>query len=314
MSPSLSSGSGDRHDSNAVAVSPSWNVEVDLHLHTTASDGLKSPTEIVDMAGERSLRLISITDHDTTDSLAEAAVAARKWEGLTLIPGVELSTYTANTEVHLTCHFIDSTDRALQGMLSRLVRDRETKAQQIVDRLISLGVEITWEEVKSRANGTIGRPHIARALISSGYVGSVSEAFDRYLDGGRPAYVSRMKLDTFEGLDLIHAAGGVATVAHPRTVGGLESLIGPLADAGLVGLEVYAEKYDSEMMMKFAEMADAHGLIRSGGTDYHANGTPNEVLPGANGPPPETGRLLYERALMMHGEDGVGSRFDLGSL
>ncbi len=305
---------GSRHDPESPVVSPDWQVEIDLHLHTTASDGLKTPSEIVQMAAEASLRIISITDHDTTEGLAEAQSVADALDGLTLIPGIELSTYTADSEVHLTAHFIDPANTQLLSTLRRLAQDRAIKARMIVERLAHLGINISWNDVAQRARGSVGRPHIARAMMAEGHAASISDAFDRYLDRGRPAYVSRIKLDTFEGLELIHDAGGVATVAHPRTVNGLGDLLPKLSAAGLAGLEVYAEKYQPDTAQRYAQMADQHGLVRSGGTDYHANGTSNEVLPGANGPPPETARLLYERAISHHGESGVGAKFDLESL
>ncbi len=273
-----------------------------------------SPSEVVALVRRTSLRVISITDHDTTEGLAEAQECISPWNGLTLIPGVELSTYGHRSEIHLTCHFIDVSNQPLQSTMRALVDDREVRARLMIERLDEIGLPVSWDEVSRRAGGTIGRPHIARAMIDAGYVASIAEAFDRYLSDGRPAHVPRMKLDVFEALNLVHAAGGVATVAHPRTVEGLDELIGDLVDAGLAAIEVYAEKYGAEEVMKYHEMARRYGIIESGGTDYHANGIPNEVLPGMNGPPRETARLLYERATEMHGESGVGARFDADAL
>ena len=311
---SLKSHSGARHDPKSPAVTARWPVEVDLHLHTTASDGVKTPSEVVEIIDRSSVRVFSITDHDTTDGLDEAMRAMKGRDQLTLIPGIELSTYSHGSEIHLTCHFIDIANDSLQSTLDKLAKDRATKAKQIVERLNHLGVKIEWCEVSKLAGGSVGRPHIARSMVAAGYVDSIADAFDKYLDTSAPAYVSRMKLDTFEALKLIHQAGGTATVAHPRTVDDIESLIGPLADAGLAAMEVYAEKYSAEMVRHFEHMADQHDLIKSGGTDYHANGTPNEVQPGMNGPPPDTARLLYKRAVSMHGADRVGAKFDIESL
>ncbi len=310
----MSAASSSRHDPSSAAVRPTWPVEVDLHLHTTASDGVLSPSELIQLVSRTSLRAISITDHDTTSGLVEAREAVDLVEGLTLIPGVELSTHGRVSEIHLTCHFIDVSNEALQSTMRELVEDREVRARRMIDRLDEIGLPVSWDDVSRRADGTIGRPHIARAMIDAGYVASIAEAFDRYLASGRPAHVPRMKLDVFKAIRLVHASGGVTTVAHPRTVDRLDEMIGDLVDAGLTGIEVYAEKYGADEVTKYDEMAGRYGLLRSGGTDYHANGIPNEVLPGMNGPPPETARLLYERALEMHGESGVGARFDLDAL
>ena len=294
--------SGARHDPKAaLSVTPSWPVQEDLHLHTNASDGVKTPTEVVEFVSKTSLRLFSITDHDTTSGLDEAENAALKHAGITFIPGIELSAEVGRNEIHLTCHFIDRSNQALQTELTALVKDRETKAEQIVDRLNHLGLPISWNEVIANADGAIGRPHIARAMLANGYVDSVADAFARYLSPGRPAYVPRRKLAGVHALELVHDAGGVATVAHPRTVPNIDEVLSILTPHGLAGIEVYAEKYGNDMIERYSTLAERFGLIKSGGSDYHANDTRNEILPGMNGPPPGTVRDLYRRASDMHG-------------
>lgn len=304
------SDSGARHDPRSLLIArPQWPVQEDLHLHTTASDGVKTPTEIVDQVSETSLLHFAITDHDTTSGLDEAETAADAHSHITFIPGIELSAQVEGAEIHLTCHFIDRGNRELQRELYALVEDRETKAEQIVERLGELGLPVAWDEIASNAEGAIGRPHIARAMLAAGYVDSVAEAFKLYLSPGRPAYVSRRKLDGVHALELVSGAGGVATVAHPRTVNDIGRVLAILTPAGLAGIEVYAEKYGYDMIDRYSNLADRYGLIKSGGSDYHANDTPNEVLPGMNGPPPGTVRRLYQRALDMHG-DNIGHRID----
>ena len=220
-----------------------------------------------------------------------------------------MSAEIEGSEIHLTCHFIDRLNNALQRELSALVEDRETKAEQIVERLGEMGLPVEWDEIVANAEGAIGRPHIARAMLAAGYVDSISEAFKFYLSPGRPAYVSRRKLDGVHALDLVSGAGGVATVAHPRTVSDIERVLAILAPEGLAGIEVYAEKYGYDLIDRYSNFADSYGLVKSGGSDYHANDTQNEVLPGMNGPPPGTVRELYQRAIDMHGGD-VGHRID----
>ncbi len=304
------SDSGARHDPRSYLIAPPpWPVQEDLHLHTTASDGVKSPSEIVDHVSQTSLLHFAITDHDTTSGLDEAEKAAAAHSHITFIPGIELSAQVEDTEIHLTCHFIDRGKVALQRELSALVEDRETKAEQIVERLGEMGLPVGWDEITANAEGAIGRPHIARAMLAAGYVDSVADAFRLYLSPGRPAYVSRRKLDGVHALELVNDAGGVATVAHPRTVSNIEHVLAILAPEGLAGIEVYAEKYGYDMIDRYSNLADRYGLVKSGGSDYHANDTQNEVLPGMNGPPPGTVRELYERALDAHGGD-IGHRID----
>ena len=304
------SDSGARHDPRSFLVAPpSWPVEEDLHLHTTASDGVKTPSAIVDQVSKSSLRLFAITDHDTTSGLDEAEKASAKHSHIAFIPGIELSAQVDGAEIHLTCHFIDRGNRALQGELAALVDDRETKAAQIVERLSELGIRISWDDVVENADGAIGRPHIARAMMGAGFVDSVADAFKLYLSPGRPAYVARRKLDGVHAIELVSGAGGVATVAHPRTVHNIERVLAVLAPEGLAGVEVYAEKYGYDLIDRYSNLAERFGLIKSGGSDYHANNTQNEILPGMNGPPPGTVRELYQRAMDMHGKD-IGYRID----
>lgn len=292
--------SASRYEPSAVPWRPDWPVEVDLHLHTTASDGSLTPTELINLILETDLKTVSITDHDSTEGIDEAMAAAAGSE-LTVIPGIEFGSEVGDSEVHLIGIFIDHNSTPLQATLERFRRQRIEAAQQMVGKLNELGMDITWERVSELAAGSVGRPHIARALLEKGFVSSVREAFDRYIGNDGPARIPRPKFTPVEALEIVHAAGGVGIVAHPRTVNSLEEVLPPLADAGLAGIEVFAEKYGAEHQQRFMDLANKYGLIPGGGTDYHAFGSENEVKPGMSGPPPETARLFFEAAKRRHG-------------
>ena len=171
----------------------------------------------------------------------------------------------------------------------------------MVDRLAELQRPVSWDRVVELAGGSVGRPHIARAMVEAGHVETVAEAFERYIGEKGVARVPRPKLHPVAALELIHSAGGVGVVAHPRTVNLLDELVIQLVDAGLAGIEVYAEKYASRRRDGYLDIATRHGLVPCGGTDYHAQGTVNEVTPGTNGPPPDTAANLLARAIEAHG-------------
>ena len=297
----MSGGRSSRYGSADLPPKPPHEVVVDLHLHTTASDGALSPTQLIDLVAGTSLRVISITDHDTTDGIDEAQAAVSKLPNLTLIPGIELGTQDGPSEVHLLGYFINHRDAGLRAALLRFREERVVAARLNVDKLRSMGVKITWERVRELAGGTVGRPHIAKAMVEGGYVASVRDAFDKYLGDNGIGRVSRPKLDPVDALGIIHDAGGVGAIAHPRTVKQLGRVTARLADAGLAGIEVYAEKYGPDEQAGYRSVARQNGLVECGGSDYHAFGYPNEVTPGLYGPPPDTADLLFERAQTMHG-------------
>lgn len=281
---------------------PPWPVEVDLHLHTTASDGTLTPARLIERIAETDLKVIAITDHDATEGIDEALAAASTRPHLTVIPGIEIGTEDGQSEVHLLGYFIDYRSRELQDTLTRFREERVEAARQTVRKLATLGVNISWERVRELAGGAVGRPHIARAMQEGGYVRTVSEAFERYLGSDGAARVPRPKLPPLDALDLVHRVGGVAVVAHPRTVKQVELMVSRLAAGGLAGIEVYAEKYGTEEQERYRALARTYGLIECGGSDYHAFGSENEVVPGVSGPPRETPGLLLARARAMHGE------------
>jgi predicted metal-dependent phosphoesterase TrpH len=239
----------------------------DLHIHTTASDGLLAPADVVRIAIEKGLSVIAITDHDTTDGLDEALEAARGHE-LEVIAGVELSAEQGPREVHILGYYVDHRDRDLQEKLKVLRRARWERARKMVAKLADLGLPVSWERVLEIAgdSSAFGRPHVAQALQEKGYVGSINEAFYKFIGLDGPAYVARYKLSPTQALEMIKAAGGLPVLAHPWRQ---EDVAVRLAACGLVGLEAYYPRYSQEEREKLAELAQEYGLIATGGTDFH---------------------------------------------
>ncbi len=297
---------GSRYNPSTPVVRPEWAVEVDLHLHTTASDGTLTPTQLINQISATTLKTIAVTDHDSTNGVAEAVEAATAHDHLTVIPGIELGTANHDSELHLLGYFIDPDNANLQTKLEQFREERVGVARAMVDKLAEIKRPISWERVVEMAKGSVGRPHIARAMVEAGHVETVAEAFDRFLGDKRIARVPRPKLHPVQALEMIHAAGGIGAIAHPRTVNKLNNLVKQLVEAGLVGIEVYAEKYASDRRDSYLDIATRHNLVPSGGTDYHALGAQNETLPGTNGPPPDTVAKLLDRAKQMHGSN-IGS-------
>ncbi len=270
---------------------------VDLHLHTTASDGRLTPTELVDLAAAQGLRTIAVTDHDSTEGLPEAFEAAQKHPDLTVIPGIELSTDVPGNEIHILGYCIRHQDQDVQETLKKFRQGRLDRGRRMVEKLQGMGLEITWKRVQELAgDAAIGRPHVAQALVEGGYVRDTDEAFEKYIGRNGPAYTDRTKLSPTDAIDLIKAWGGVPVMAHPLYVDDYVNYVADLKDAGLVGLEVHYAKFSSEQISELARVADRFGLVPCGGTDYHAIPDRTEFLPGANGPPPETVELLKRHA------------------
>ena len=294
---------GSRYDSKTPAVHTEWPVEVDLHLHTTASDGTLTPTQLIEQISSTTLRTVAITDHDSTEGVAEAIEAANASSNLTVIPGIELGTENEDSELHLLGYFIDIDHPNLQKILEQFRSERVDAARAMVDKLEELKRPVSWERIVEMASGSVGRPHIARAMVEAGHVETVAEAFDRFLGEKGVARVPRPKLHPVEALKLIHSVGGIGSIAHPRTVRNLNPLVDALVESGLVGIEVYAEKYNSDRRDSYIDIATRYDLVPTGGTDYHALGAKNETIPGTNGPPPNTVKELVERAVQKHGSN-----------
>lgn len=274
------------------------NAVVDLHLHTLASDGRLSPTELVHLAARQGLKTVAVTDHDTTDGLAEAFEAAKKFPGLRIIPGIELSADVPGDEVHVLGYFIDPDDAELQAELLRFREGRVARAKTMVDKLDQLGIRVEWERVQHFAgDGAVGRPHIAMALVEAGYCQEPKDAFPEYLGRNGLAYVERVKLTPVDAVRMIQRAGGAAVLAHPAYMDDMEAGIASLSGIGLAGIEVHYAKYREDTIRKLARIARQYELIPCGGSDYHGMGNSDECLPGENGPTLETVDRLEDAAL-----------------
>lgn len=246
---------------------------VDLHTHSTYSDGSDSPAEIVSAAAAAGLEAVALTDHDNLNGILEAAAAADASE-VELIPGVELSCEWQPGGMHLVVLWLEPGPGPLQDRLEILQAGRRQRNVELIELLQELDVDISYEEVVAEAGGTgVGRPHVAAVLVRKGVVGSIPEAFDLYLASGRPAYVERYRLPPEEAIELARASGAVPIVAHPHTLGmtgtTLDQELRRLARHGLVGLECYYPEYEPDTRLELVERARDVGLVPSGGSDYH---------------------------------------------
>ena len=256
---------------------------VDLHLHSTASDGSVLPAELVELAHRNRLTTIALTDHDTQDGIPEARDAADR-VGIELIPGTELS-LQYDGGMHLVVLWLEPGSGPLQDRLAWLQDGRDVRNTGILAALASAGIEVTEEEVAIQAGaGTVGRPHIAAVMVRKGYVPDISSAFALWLGRGCPAYVERPRLSPAEGIDLARQSGAVPVLAHPHTLGitnarDMSRLLGDLADAGLVGLESWYSGYHRHEREGYADQARRFGLVASGGSDFHGDYKPG-LQPG----------------------------------
>ncbi|HIB11095.1 MAG TPA: PHP domain-containing protein [Dehalococcoidia bacterium] len=270
---------------------------IDLHLHTLASDGRLSPTKLIQLVAKQGLETISITDHDSTEGLAEAYEAAKEFPYMRIIPGIEMSADIPGDEVHVLGYFLDYHDVEFQEMLTELRRGRVGRAQVMVEKLVALGKPVEWERVLHFAgDGTVGRPHIALAMVEAGYFKEPKEAFEEYLGNDGLAYYDRPKLNPTESVAMIRKVGGVPVLAHPTFMNDMEAGIASLKKEGLVGMEVYYAQYDDDTVRHLARLAREYDLIPCGGSDYHGLGNTGEPLPGTLGPPEETVKLLEDAA------------------
>ena len=271
--------------------------KVDLHIHSTVSDGRLSPAEIVNKSVECGLTVIAMADHDTVDGIVPALVAAKAFPWLKVIPCVEISTDVPNGEVHVLGYFIDYTDYELQAALEGMRNSRRERAQKIITKLKNLGMPIDWEQVLEIASGSsIGRPHIAQAMLDKGYITSIREAFTKYISRDGPAYVERGKMTPREAVELVLQANGLPVLAHPFTAGDPEMMVIELKAAGLVGIEAYYDGYTAEEINKLVSLADKYNLIATGGSDYHGLEASNETMIGGADVPMESAEQLIALA------------------
>jgi 3',5'-nucleoside bisphosphate phosphatase len=270
------------------------NGKIDLHAHTTASDGQLTPAGLVEYALERGLELIAVTDHDSTDGVAGALIRAAG-TSLEVWPGVEISTDVPRAEVHMLGYFVDPDRPQFKDILDRLRDSRLWRAEQMVSRLCELGLPVSFERVLELAGtGSVGRPHVAQAMIEAGHVASARDAFDQYLNRNGPAYVERFKLAPREAIQVIRDAGGMPVLAHPTYInpGGedgfdLSTFVNELREVGLVGIECYYADYSAETVRELNKVAREFDLIPTGGSDFHGPGVyPSDL--GEPGVPPES--------------------------
>lgn len=266
---------------------------VDLHIHSTASDGTLTPAQVVSAASDAGLSAIAVTDHDTVAGVEEA-VAAGFELGLDVFPALEIGAYHSGKEVHILGYLVDVQDSDLLRLLSHIRDSRRERADRIVDRLHAVGVPLSLDDVLERCHGdSLGRPHVAAAMVARGFVPHAQAAFERYLRRGRPAYVPRFRPPANETIDLILSAGGLPVIAHPG-IGNAISTVNSLTEAGLVGLEAYHVDHTQAKTQRLLTIAAALHLIVTGGSDSHGPGGPKPVAVGQVPVPDECAEAIRE--------------------
>ncbi len=249
----------------------------DLHVHSTASDGALTPSQLIERACELGLTALSITDHDSIDGIVPAVCEVRD-RPLILIPGVELSTVHDGRDVHILGYFVDTENREFRARLAELRSARRDRAEMMVDALHTAGYELTLDEVLLLAEeGSVGRSHVARVLVERGHAVDVADAFDRFIGRNRPFYVAKPVAGPVEVIESIRAAGGVAVLAHPG-VTQIDDALDELVAAGLDGLEAYHAEHTRSMQDRYAGIADRRGLIATGGSDFHGISAPGASM------------------------------------
>ena len=272
----------------------------DFHNHSTASDGKLTPTQIVDLAAANGVRIFALTDHDSTEGIAEARQAASKYPGFVLVPGVELSTDIEGDEVHVLGYFTfeQLENQELQAALAKFRAGRFERGKAMVEKLIAIGKPISWERVLEIAGeASVGRPHVAQALVEAGHVATIPEAFDLYIGRNGPAYAEREKMTPLEAVQTLRRYGAPAVMAHPSFTKSAEVILPELVQAGLAGMEVYYKNYDDETVANLAAMAQRLGILPLGGSDYHALNNPGEREPGDIPLPDRVARDFLEKEL-----------------
>ncbi len=261
---------------------------VDLHCHSTASDGTLSPAEVVRLARRCRLSGLAVTDHDTVGGIAEAEAEARA-SGIDFIAGIEISCQFPTGTMHLLGYGVDPVNPALTKLTTELVGGRDDRNPKIVEKLNQLGVSVTMDEWRARASGgVLGRPQLAAILVEKGYVRSIQQAFDKYLGSDGLAYFDKERLPAREALDRIRQSGGLPVLAHPRQLrtgndAELQTAVKNLVDLGLAGIEVIHSDHDADWVCKCEELANRFGLLKTGGSDFHGTNKKDISLGVANG-------------------------------
>lgn len=269
-------------------------MRVDLHTHTTASDGLLPAPALVALARDAGVGILAVSDHDSTDGV-KAAIEAGARVGVEVIPAVEINTDVEASEVHVLGYYIDYHQEWFQQFLRTLRDGRVNRAAGMVKKLNALGIRIDFAQVRAQAQGAVGRPHVARALVEAGVVQNTEEAFEKFIGRNGPAYVERMKVSPQEAVQVILKAGGIPVLAHPGW-GIQDAMIPPLVEAGLEGLEVYYPDHTPETTAHLLELAAHYDLLVTGGTDFHGGTLATRVPLGSQYVPPEVVDRLKARA------------------
>ncbi|MCF6459757.1 PHP domain-containing protein [Clostridium sp. Cult3] len=252
----------------------------DLHVHTNYSDGLLTPKQVIDLAVLKGLDGIAITDHDTVDGIKSAIQYSKTIDKIYIIPGIEFGCIYKDEEVHILGYFIDYKSSIIEQVTDSLRQERILRGLKIIDKVNSLGMKIDVDEVyKIAEEDYIGRPHIARVLVKHGYVSNVKEAFELYLNRGKPAYIERKTLSIVETIDLIHKLEGIAILAHPGVLKD-NSIIDYCIHMGIDGIEAIHSKHDSDSVKYLLEVAKQYGLIVTGGSDCHGEIIDGDYLLG----------------------------------
>jgi len=264
----------------------------DLHTHTFHSDGTRSPQEVVDVALAHGIDILAISDHDNLAAFYAIKPYADA-KGVTLIPAMELSCAYEGVDIHVLAYAFDAHDERIDARLRSFRETRHRRGYAIVDRLRSLGCAITAERVDElAAGGAMGRPHVARALVEAGYVASVSEAFDKYLGSGKPAYIEKERFRIEEAVDMIRSAGGVTSIAHPTLYPEHERRVPELLDAGIDAIEVLHPDVDQENRERYTNLARFRGKFTTGGSDDHGTVKTSETLGTIRVPETSIGAIL----------------------
>lgn len=287
---------------------------IDLHLHTTASDGHLTPAELVARVAAAGITIMAVTDHDTVAGLADtgAEAAAR---GIRLVPGIEITSVADGRDVHLLGYFFDPAHAPLLAFLENQRAQRVSRVREIGARLSALGIPIDVEALvataATRPGTSVGRPQVARALVNAGHVSSVQEAFERWLATGLPAFVPRTGPSPAEVVSVVHEAGGIVSFAHPA-VTKRDELIRPLVDHGLDAIEVYHSDHQPEDVQDYRNLAQRLGVLVSGGSDFH--GDPSTSLGAGPSTQPDAGASLRSPASLRTGPSRRKSRNALGAV
>ena len=275
---------------------------VDLHLHTTASDGRSTPAELVDTAAANGVSVMAVTDHDTVNSCLDVASFARA-RGIDTITGIEITAVDGGRDVHMLGYFLDIDDPGLRAFLLAQRQSRVVRVQRVAERLANLGMPVDLQPFLAAAadrGHSIGRPQVADAMIAAGHVATRREAFDRWLGGGRPAFVERDGAAPERVIEIVHATRGLISLAHPGRTGLDDRRISGLVAAGLDALEVYHSDHDAATVARYAALADQLGALRTGGSDFHGDPNYHVMIGCVSLPESDWDRLRAAAAVRWH--------------